>query len=223
MTPHADLVQRDGKGQSNGAVGRSDVPHRTRTRHSQHAAEGLTKKWNEGVEVQIVIRDESAVVAVAAGDVLGTGKIARIWRIAEDHPGLLAVHEAIHLRTIGRIAGHYSVGASVAAGLPQEPNFGRAGNQSFRNIGNIVLVSQPRCCFFGRQKPGQFLVVEPDQAQIELCFLEGLQLDAKAFFVPTSVKCELVVSDNQGTALGFCEMAEHDHRNFLHAELAGCQ
>src|ERR1022692_1847087 len=106
----------------------------------------------------------------------------------------------------------------MASWLSAMTNARRCASVSFRNVGNIVFVGQPRSCFFSRKKPCQLFNIEADQTQIELGFPESLQLDAERLLIPSgTADGKLVIRNDQRATLRFRKVPEHDHGDFGHA------
>src|ERR1035438_1938032 len=138
-----------------------------------------------------------------------------VWQIREDQISGSAVHQPRDISFVRSVAHQESV-------WPKRPQIARNADGRLGDVGNIVFVGQARGRFFRRQKPRQLFIVEANEAQIELCFPESLQLDAKALFIPRrATDCQLAVRNHQGATLRLGEMPEHDNGDFGHAVLAG--
>jgi hypothetical protein len=92
------------------------------------------------------------------------------------------------------------------------------------HFGNGVLVDQAGSSFLRLEQPLEFDVVEPDQIEVVILFVENRQFDAQHFFVPgCTLESQLVIRDDERSALGRRKVAEHDDRHFFHPEFLGRQ
>ena len=74
-------------------------------------------------------------------------------------------------------------------------------------------------CFLCREQPREFHVIEAEQFEVVVAFVEDRQFGAEEFLIPSGVQCKLVVSDDECTALRFVEMRQDDHGYFVQPEL----
>src|SRR5450755_2648022 len=121
-------------------MGCGDVPYRARPRRSQHVAEGLAKEPHQRVEIEVIVSDPCSIVAMPAWDVLCRRKIATVRRVGKTKRRLFAVHEALYLRTICSVAGHYPVRATIAVRHRQQPKFAGSSYRGFGRIGHRILI-----------------------------------------------------------------------------------
>jgi hypothetical protein len=78
---------------------------------------------------------------------------------------------------------------------------------------NGVFVGEATGCILRLEQPLEFDVIEADQIETVILFVQNRQLDAKHFFVPRGPReCELIVRDYQGAPLCGRQMAEDDYR-----------
>jgi hypothetical protein len=99
-----------------------------------------------------------------------------VGRIGEDEIRLLARDELPDGLEIGPVAAEDPV-------IAEQPEIASDGDWLLRHIRHRVLVRQSRRHLIVRQQLGQFLVAEPDDAEIELLELQILQLHPQQILI----------------------------------------
>jgi hypothetical protein len=86
---------------------------------------------------------------------------------------------------------------------------------------NRIVIGEPRLVFVPGDQGIPFLRRETGQFEIEAQILQLGQFETEQFIVPRSVLADLVVGEDQRTALNVGEMRHRHYRYLGHAELAG--
>ncbi len=104
--------------------------------------------------------------------------------------------------------------------LAQHPQIAAAGHRLLERLGNGILIGEtlPDCRRLGQQR-FHLLVGEPQHVQVELILAQLCEQPAQQLFIQAGVQSQLVVGDDQGSALGLREVIEHDHRHFRKTQL----
>jgi hypothetical protein len=91
-----------------------------------------------------------------------------------------------------------------------------------RNLRDGIFIGQPRRCVLRLEQSLQFDVIEPDEIERVILFMENRQFDAKHFFVPGGTRdCELIISNHESAPLSWRKMTKDDYGDVFHGELLG--
>ena len=114
--------------------------------------------------------------------------------------------------------------AADDAMVPEDEQIAKSRDRIRLDLRDGVFVDEPRRGVLRLEQPLEFDVVEADQIEVVILFVQNRQFDAKHFFVPTGAgNGELVVCDDERAPLCRRQMTEHDHGDFFHAEFLGGQ
>jgi hypothetical protein len=97
----------------------------------------------------------------------------------------------------------------------------RCYDRHLLEFGDRIFIRQACRGMVPSKQSRQFLVVEADEAEIEIFVLKRSQLETLEFFIPASVERQLVVGENVGTFLALAEVIKDDDRHFSDLQLAG--
>jgi len=108
--------------------------------------------------------------------------------------------------------------------IPEDEQIAQLRDRLGLHIRNGVFVRQSRRGVLRLEQPLELDVIEPDEIEIVILFVENRQPYAKHFFVPSCAgDRELIIRDDQCAPLGWREVTQDDYRDFSHGELLGGQ
>jgi hypothetical protein len=92
------------------------------------------------------------------------------------------------------------------------------------HIRDGIRIRQARRIVLRLEQPLEFHVVEPNEIEVLILFVENRQFDAEHYFVPRSARNGPVgCPRSRGRAAGLAKMAQDDHRDLFHSQLLGGQ
>nr|WP_267459755.1 hypothetical protein [Xanthomonas euvesicatoria] len=104
----------------------------------------------------------------------------------------------------------------------QHPDIARARDRRLANLRQRILIGLPLVVrLVARDQFRQRVGVEAGDVEVEAFQLQGFQFDAQHRVVPTRVLGDAVVRDDQGAALRWRQVIQHDHRHDLQPEFLG--
>ena len=130
-----------------------------------------------------------------------------VGRIGKHDIRCVARHQPIYIGLLRSVAAEHAM-------LPEQPEVASHRDRRFRDLRDAVLVGETLVRILRGQQLRQFLVIEADQAEIEVLVLERGEFQAKQFVIPTGIQREFVVRDDVGALLGFGKVVENDDRDF---------
>ena len=105
--------------------------------------------------------------------------------------------------------------------LSEDKHIASSSNRVWLDIWNGVLIGEARRSVLRLEQSLEFHIVETDQRQVVILFVENRQFDAEHFLVPAGTSNrQLVIGDHEGALLRRRQMLQDDDWNFFHPECA---
>ena len=103
--------------------------------------------------------------------------------------------------------------------IAENPEIAGGRNRRFRKFRHCVFVGESLRGILRGKQSREFLVIEADEADVNVLLLQGGKLRSQEIVVPTCVQCELVVREDVSALLCVREVVEDNYRNLLELQL----
>ena len=102
--------------------------------------------------------------------------------------------------------------------VSEEPQIAKSRDRIRLDFRNSIRVRKPGAAVLGLEQPLQFDVIEANEIEGIVLLVQNRQFDTKHFFVPTcALDGQLVIGDDERTALRRRKVPEDDYWHFFHA------